>query len=158
MILDQIYRTKNEPKPGNKPPHFYLTLFVTEHFHDRGLQQFEHFLRILEGFLGKSSSRAWKFQIFSIFHRPAKIFLLNRFENFWMFWKAMILIRSFLLSKSRRPRLRHPLVPLLWEDFGKIPISHLHHPNIRVQNPRENPRKICWKNTKKNIDWKDCQK
>ena len=35
----------------------------------------------------------------------------------------MILIRSFLLSKSRRPRLRHPLVPLLWEDFGKIPIS-----------------------------------
>ena len=35
----------------------------------------------------------------------------------------MILIRSFLLSKSRRPRLRHPLVPLLWEDFGEIPIS-----------------------------------
>ena len=35
----------------------------------------------------------------------------------------MILIRSFLLSKSRKPRLRHPLVPLLWEDFGEIPIS-----------------------------------
>ena len=35
----------------------------------------------------------------------------------------MILIRSFLLSKSRRPRLRYPLVPLLWEHFGKTPIS-----------------------------------
>ena len=43
----------------------------------------------------------------------------------------MIIIRSFLLSKSRRPRLRHPLVPILPENFGKIPKmkkSHLHHP------------------------------
>ena len=45
----------------------------------------------------------------------------------------MILIRSFLLSKSRRSRIRHSLVPLLWEDFGKIPISDLHHPSsIRI--------------------------
>ena len=49
----------------------------------------------------------------------------------------MILIRSFLLSKSRRPRLRHPLVPLLWEDFGKIPISHLHHPINSVPSHHE---------------------
>ena len=85
-----------------------------------------------------ASRESWISPIFVIFRcslnfrRTQKIFLLHRFKKFWMFWKAMILIRSFLLSKSRRPRLRHPLVPLLWEDFGKIPISHLHHPNSMI--------------------------
>ena len=66
----------------------------------------------------------FRFFRFSInFHRPAKIFLLNRFEIFWMFWKAMILIRSFLLSKSRRPRLRHPLVPSFGRILGKSQYS-----------------------------------
>ena len=59
------------------------------------------------------------FEIFSNFRRAGKIFLLHRFETFWMFWKAMILIRSFLLSKSRRPRLRYPLAVFFFTQMGK---------------------------------------
>jgi len=48
----------------------------------------------------------------------------------------MFLIRSFLLSKSRRSRLRHPLVPILSENFAKIAIWDAHHPTHR--NSQEN--------------------
>ena len=73
----------------------------------------------------------WHFRFPTNFNRAGKIFFLNRFQKFQKFWKAMILIRSFLLSKSRMSRLRHPLVPILSENFAKITIWDAHHPTLR---------------------------
>ena len=61
------------------------------------------------------------FRFSSNFRRAEKVFILARFKFFWMFWKAMSLNRSFLLSKSRGARLWYPLVPILREEFlGKF--------------------------------------
>ena len=55
---------------------------------------------------------------FSInFRRHKNIFILDRFENCWMFWKAMPLNRSFLRSTSFGVRFWYPLSTHPSSDF-----------------------------------------
>ena len=45
---------------------------------------------------------------FTNFHRHKNVFILGRFENFWVFWKAMSLSHSFLHSTSCGVRFWYP--------------------------------------------------
>ena len=58
-----------------------------------------------------------KFPIFRQLRSIQKYIYTWSLQKIWMFWKAMSLNRSFLLSKSRGPRLWYPLVPILREGF-----------------------------------------
>ena len=46
--------------------------------------------------------------LFTNFHEHRNVFILGRFENFWVFWKAMSLNRSFLHSTSCGVRFWYP--------------------------------------------------
>ena len=77
--------------------------------------------------LGNHGSRRF-FVIFdfrSTFVEPKNIFTCS-ILNFWVFWKATSLNRSFLASKSPGSKLAHHLGPILRENFGKTHNVRLH--------------------------------
>ena len=73
----------------------------------------------------EKSGISWIFRNPPNFEESEKIFLLNRFLKFRIYFEAMDLNRSFLQSQLRSSRLAYPPSPASGEDFRKMAFTAL---------------------------------